>query len=150
MFRLSYLLVKRIPLSFEGSHHTLPFFFSLFFLLPFFNCSSHCSCVHLLSLHSEGGIHSLTPCNSDAAAFLGKAWFHCNNFLQCGRKQKMRPKLYKNSALLSRVVFKRDILSIKPRIVNDPTLVIGHTDPPEVFKVYKLFSLPTYQTYSCL
>ena len=34
MFRLSYLLMKRIPLSFEGSHHTL-FFFPFFFLFLF-------------------------------------------------------------------------------------------------------------------
>lgn len=52
----------------------------------------------------------------------------------------MRPILHKNSALLSKVVFKRDARSIKPRIVNHPAPRVGHTDPLELFKGYTLFT----------
>lgn len=38
---------------------------------------------------------------------------------------------------LSRVLFKRDVLSIKLRIANHPTPRAGHTDPLESFKSYK-------------
>lgn len=60
----------------------------------------------------------MIPCNFGASAFLGKVKFECSCFLQGGRKQKMRPKLYTNSAVLRRVVFKRDVLSTKLGIVN--------------------------------